>query len=127
MKKTLRRNSLSVVFVALLGLNWATQTAFAQAADSPPPADVKKQIDELKQRIDQLEQQLNKPKPTEPAAQAAGNPAAPAAPGAPAPSAPGATPVPPTTPPVDLETPFAFGDFTWMNAVPRNHDSVFDG
>jgi hypothetical protein len=29
--------------------------------------------------------------------------------------------------PVDLQTPFAFGDFTWMNAVSRNHDSVFDG
>ncbi|MBV8845550.1 MAG: outer membrane beta-barrel protein, partial [Bryobacterales bacterium] len=30
-------------------------------------------------------------------------------------------------PPVDLETPFAFGDFTWMNSVPRNHDAVLDG
>ncbi len=127
MRKTFRRKILSVVFVSMLGLNWASQSAFAQAADSPPPADVKKQIDDLKQRIDQLEQQLNKPKPPEPAAQAAGNPAAPAAPGAPAPSAAGAAPAPPTTPPVDLETPFAFGDFTWMNAVPRNHDSVFDG
>jgi hypothetical protein len=34
---------------------------------------------------------------------------------------------PPATPPVDLQTPFAFADFTWMMAVPRNHDSVFDG
>jgi hypothetical protein len=31
------------------------------------------------------------------------------------------------TPPVDLQTPFAYGDFTWMNAVPRNHDEVLDG
>ena len=31
------------------------------------------------------------------------------------------------TPPVDNQTPFAFADFTWMNAVPRNHDSVLDG
>jgi hypothetical protein len=30
-------------------------------------------------------------------------------------------------PPVDLQTPFAFGDFTWMNSVPRNHDEVLDG
>ncbi len=30
-------------------------------------------------------------------------------------------------PPVDLQTPFAFADFTWMNAVPRNHDEVLDG
>jgi hypothetical protein len=30
-------------------------------------------------------------------------------------------------PPVDLQTPFAYADFTWMNAVPRNHDEVLDG
>ncbi len=33
----------------------------------------------------------------------------------------------PAAAPVDLQTPFAFADFTWMMAVPRNHDSVFDG
>src|SRR5271167_416468 len=33
----------------------------------------------------------------------------------------------PAPPPVDNETPFAYGDFTWMNAVSRNHDSVLDG
>jgi hypothetical protein len=44
--------------------------------------------------------------------------AAPAAGAAPAPAAPA---------PVDNQTPFAFGDFTWMNAVSRNHDSVLDG
>jgi Putative beta-barrel porin-2, OmpL-like. bbp2 len=43
------------------------------------------------------------------------------------PQAPAAAATPATPPPVDLDTPFAFGDFTWMNAVPRNHDSVFDG
>lgn len=43
-------------------------------------------------------------------APAAGTPAAPAAPA-----------------PVDNQTPFAFADFTWMNAVPRNHESVLDG
>ncbi len=30
-------------------------------------------------------------------------------------------------PPVDLQTPFAYADFTWMNSVPRNHDEVLDG
>lgn len=42
---------------------------------------------------------------------------------------PGAQPdqPPAAAPPVDLSTPFAFGDFTWMNAVPRNHDEVLDG
>jgi hypothetical protein len=39
----------------------------------------------------------------------------------------GAAPAPAAPPPVDLQTPFAFADFTWMMAVPRNHDSVFDG
>lgn len=39
-------------------------------------------------------------------------------------AAPGAaTPAPA----IDLQTPFAFGDFTWMNSVPRNHDEVLDG
>jgi hypothetical protein len=44
-----------------------------------------------------------------------------------APGAPGAPPAPAAPPPVDLQTPFAYGDFTWMNAVSRNHDSVLDG
>jgi hypothetical protein len=29
-------------------------------------------------------------------------------------------------PPVDLQTPFAYGDFTWLNGSPRNKDVVFD-
>ncbi len=28
---------------------------------------------------------------------------------------------------MDLETPFAYGDFTWMLSNPRNHDEVLDG
>jgi Putative beta-barrel porin-2, OmpL-like. bbp2 len=44
---------------------------------------------------------------------------------APAAGTAGAAPAGP--PPVDLQTPFAYGDFTWMNAVPRNHDEVLDG
>ena len=44
------------------------------------------------------------------------------------PQAPAAAAAPPATPPpVDLDTPFAFGDFTWMMANPRNHDEVLDG
>ena len=43
----------------------------------------------------------------------------------------GGTPPPqpaaPAAPPVDLETPFAFADFTWMLSNPRNHDEVLDG
>jgi len=46
------------------------------------------------------------------------------APQAPAPGAPAAPAAPP---PVDLDTPFAFADFTWMMSNPRNHDEVLDG
>ena len=45
----------------------------------------------------------------------------------PAAAAGAGTPAPATPAPVDNQTPFAFGDFTWMNAVSRNHDSVLDG
>src|SRR5579862_8268768 len=38
-----------------------------------------------------------------------------------------AAPAAPATPPVDLATPFAYADYTWMNSIPRNHDSVLDG
>ncbi len=57
---------------------------------------------------------LNSDAPFPASAQDAPAPAA----GAPAAAAP---------PPVDLETPFAYADFTWMNSVPRNHDEVLDG
>lgn len=52
---------------------------------------------------------------------------APQDPSKPAAAMAGAAPAAPATPPVDNDTPFAFADFTWMNAVPRNHDEVLDG
>ena len=72
-------------------------------AQAPTPADTQREMDALKKRLDQLEA-------AQKAAATAGT----------------ATPAPPTPAPVDLQTPFAFADFTWMNAVPRNHDSVLD-
>jgi Putative beta-barrel porin-2, OmpL-like. bbp2 len=43
-------------------------------------------------------------------------------------SQPEAQPVaPPAEPAVDLQTPFAYADFTWMLSNPRNHDEVLDG
>src|SRR5271165_2231522 len=33
----------------------------------------------------------------------------------------------PAAPAVDLQTPFAYADYTWMNSNSRNHDSVLDG
>ncbi len=32
----------------------------------------------------------------------------------------------PAAPAVDLQTPFAYGDFTWLNGTPRNKDIVLD-
>jgi hypothetical protein len=59
---------------------------------------------------------------------AAPTPDAPADPQAAAtPAAPQAAPAPATPAPVDLDTPFAFGDFTWMLSNPHNHDEVLDG
>ncbi|MBV8731978.1 MAG: outer membrane beta-barrel protein, partial [Acidobacteriia bacterium] len=44
------------------------------------------------------------------------------------PSTPAAAPAQPEAPPpVDLQTPFAYADYTWMNSVSRNHDEVLDG
>jgi hypothetical protein len=52
---------------------------------------------------------------------------APAAPAPPARVIPEALSAPDPGPPgVDNDTPFAFGDFTWMNAQSRNHDTVLD-
>ena len=39
---------------------------------------------------------------------------------------PTALQAPDATEGVDLQTPFAFGDFTWLNGSPRNHQPVFD-
>ena len=33
---------------------------------------------------------------------------------------------PPAAPQVDTQTPFAYGDFTWLNGTPRNKDVVID-
>ena len=69
--------------------------------------------------------------PPAPAAPApAANPAPPAgqtppAP-APAPAIPEALQAPESSPGVDNFTPFAYGDFTWLNGTPRNKDTVLD-
>jgi hypothetical protein len=55
-------------------------------------------------------------------------PAAPPQAAAPAPasSVPEAIQAPEPAPAVDNQTPFAFGDFTWLNGTPRNKDTVLD-
>ncbi len=49
-----------------------------------------------------------------------------AAPAAPAPAVPEALQPPQPGPAVDNFTPFAYADFTWMNATSRNKDTVLD-
>ncbi len=51
---------------------------------------------------------------------------APAAAPAPTPTIPLALQAPPPAPVPDNDTPFAFGDFTWLNGSPRNHAPAFD-
>src|SRR5579871_1656583 len=65
------------------------------------------------------------PTPGAPAPDPAPAPAPAPAPDPQAPATPPAAPAAP--PPVDLDTPFAFADFTWMLSNPRNHDEVLDG
>ena len=146
--RTRRRTGLRAILLAgLIGV----PAAFAQqpanpkpASDAPQSADTQKELDSMKQRISELESQLKKDSDQEkpgtavpvtsaegsaPDAGSAGSaPAAPAPPSpqdAPAPGTQAAAPAAP--PPVDLDTPFAFADFTWMLSNPRNHDEVLDG
>ena len=53
-------------------------------------------------------------------------PKAPAAAPAPTHKIPEALEAPDPGPAVDNDTPFAFGDFTWLNGTPRNKDTVLD-
>jgi hypothetical protein len=125
---------------------------FLLAADYPPARDAKAAapvgdaavVDELaalKKRIEQLEAALQaRSAPverTEPVtvAAAAGMPAPGQAPQAaaaptPAPAAqhvlPEALEAPDASPSPDNFTPFAYGDFTWLNGTPRNKDTVLD-
>jgi hypothetical protein len=132
------------------------KSADQKSAESAQPdatnGDVTKEIEAMKKRIQQLEQELNKPadapadgvasttpilpasaldpKPTVAPALTpqTGVPLAPQAPAAAPAAAPPAQEQTPAAPPaVDLETPFAFADFTWMLSNPRNHDEVLDG
>jgi hypothetical protein len=61
-----------------------------------------------------------------PTPQQAAVPPAAAAPVPPAPTIPEALQAPASTPGVDNFTPFAYGDFTWLNGTSRNKDTVLD-
>ena len=107
---------------------------------------IEQALAEMKERIAALEAELRTARNTAEAPPAPSAPAAapsPAADAPPAPpreppqgSAPTAAPAPPSipealqapdsTPGVDNFTPFAYGDFTWLNGNPRNKDTVLD-
>jgi hypothetical protein len=57
---------------------------------------------------------------------ASGSASAPQSAASPAPAIPDALQAPESSPAVDTFTPFAFGDFTWLNGNPRNKDTVLD-
>jgi hypothetical protein len=66
------------------------------------------------------------PAPAPAPAPQTGAPAPAAAAAPPAPGLPDAMQAPEATPGVDTFTPFAYGDFTWLNGTPRNKDTVLD-
>ncbi len=118
----------------------------APAATLASPAELERELEAMKERIAVLEAALKvrvaAESPSTTAASSA-KPAEPAAlPPAPLPPAPLPSQAPPapqaapaipealqanaSSPGVDNFTPFAYGDFTWLNGTPRNKDTVLD-
>ena len=84
-------------------------------------------------KMDDLKELAANTSAVPPLPQGGSAPAAPPPPaGSPAPgqkdvsSLPEAMQAPEPAPAVDNTTPFAYGDFTWLNGTPRNHDTVLD-
>ncbi len=134
----------------------ANQTAHpylvvADVAAAPAPPTIEEELQAMKDRIATLEAELK----VRQAASAAASPSAAAEPAGvntaqtpvdsqrpqvggksplpasppppvPAPQIPEALEAPPATQGVDNFTPFAYGDFTWLNGSPRNKDTVLD-
>ena len=109
----------------------ASVTASGTAA--PPSFADAREVEALKRRVEELEAALKAVTDREQGSvdkQASAQPGAPVevAKAAPVePPAQEAAPAAPAAPPaVDNVTPFAFGDFTWLNGNPRNKDTVWD-
>jgi hypothetical protein len=115
------------------------------AATVATPAALEQELEAMKERIAVLEAALKARAAAGPPSATAAPPAKPAEPAAPPPApmppqpAPAPPPVPPAAPAipealqapdaapaVDNFTPFAYGDFTWLNGTPRNKDTVLD-
>jgi hypothetical protein len=105
----------------------SAETKAPAAATTASDSAITEELDALKKRIEQLEASL-KARATEAQPAAAPATAAPAAPPkpAPVPSIPEALQAPDPSPNPDNDTPFAFGDFTWLNGTSRNKDTVLD-
>ncbi len=137
MHQNMRKKTRGVLIAGILTAGLLGVTAQNARAQQPAaekkPADVTKEMEALKQRMAELEATMKSQAPA-PVIDTGGSgptPDVPApepapAPQAAAPQAPAAAAAP-ATPPVDLDTPFAFADFTWMLSNPRNHDAVLDG
>lgn len=138
LKSRVSRRVLTALLAAIVLLQFGVPSLRAQTA-----AETKAELDLLKKRIADLEARLNEQAAQEASAkEAAAKEAAAVREAAASAQAAAkeasaakeivlkAAPAPPpalaANPPVDNDTPFAFADFTWMNAVPRNHDSVLD-
>jgi hypothetical protein len=143
-RSTNRRGVLIAGMFAVLAGQVGMQTAAGQETASPPPSTATQDQSapgQAARDFKRLPENVMLAQAAVPVAQTATSDgvasaptAAPAPPADPAadpqaaaqaPAAPAAAPAAP--PPVDLDTPFAFGDFTWMMANPRNHDEVLDG
>jgi len=89
---------------------------------APQPA-TEPEVEALKKRVEQLEEERTAAGPASPTG---GQAPAPQSAAPPAPSVPDALQPPSAGPAVDNFTPFAYGDFTWLNGTPRNKDTVLD-
>ncbi|HLH29807.1 MAG TPA: outer membrane beta-barrel protein, partial [Terriglobia bacterium] len=93
--------------------------------DSATPAAkpaIEEEIETLKARLADLEKKLGE-NATAPASAPAAHPQSPETPVG---HAPEGLQEPPAGPAVDNDTPFAYGDFTWLNGTPRTHSPIFD-
>jgi len=128
-----------VDFVLTLENSPALETKVAAPVTAASTSALMDELEALKKRIGELEAALKTapapveiakaappevPAPSGPPAQAPQQPTAAPAPAPPA--IPEALQLPESAPGVDNFTPFAYGDFTWLNGTPRNKDTVLD-
>lgn len=131
-------NSTSRVEVAAPGTNRvefllaSNRPLTPESKASPAPVEssesgIAEELEALKRRIAQLEASLSARTAAQPAAATPGTPApVPAPRPVAAPAIPEALQAPDPSPNPDNSTPFAFGDFTWLNGTSRNKDTVLD-